>query len=80
MFQAHTYQAHNCVKEKHTFKVTGPQNGALISMSFCLSGSNSIPPGRKEGSRKSKERLGQKNKDVRVCIKTRKVRFQVALI
>lgn len=48
-------------------------NVFLFFLLLFLSGSNSIPTRRKEGSRKFKEWSSSKNKDVRICIKARKV-------
>lgn len=40
---------------------------------FVFSGSDSIFARREKGSRKLEERFSKKNKNVRICIKTRKV-------
>lgn len=42
---------------------------------FLFSGSDSIFTRGKKGSRKLEERFSEKNKNVRICIKTRKVRI-----
>lgn len=44
-----------------------------IIFCFIFSGTDSVFARREEGSRKLEERLSKKNKDVRICIKTRKV-------
>lgn len=51
-----------CIVKK--MKINGP---------FIFLGSNSIFARRKKRSRKLEEGFSKKNKDVRVCIKTRKV-------
>lgn len=45
---------------------------------MCVfSGSDSIFTRGKKGSRKLEERFSEKNKNVRICIKTRKVGIQI---
>ena len=45
---------------------------------FVFSGSDSVFTRGKKGSRKFEERFSEKNKNVRICIKTRKVGIQIA--
>lgn len=50
----------------------------MFLLFFCVfSGSDSIFTRGKKGPRKSEERFSEKNKNVRICIKTRKVGIQI---
>lgn len=50
----------------------------MFLLSFCVfSGSDSIFTRGKKGPRKFEERFSEKNKNVRICIKTRKVGIQI---
>lgn len=56
------------------------QNGikSVIFFFVCVfSGSDSVFTRGEKGSRKFEERFSEKNKNVRICIKTRKVGIQI---